>query len=380
MSEKKIRVVIICIILIFIFGVIAYLYRQAIIPYFFQPTSTSVQAANSPINSTPEIIAENLTVPWELVFLPNGDQLITERSGNLQRFGSIKKTVTIPGVTQIGEGGLMGMALDPEFELNHFLYLYMTTEKKGKLINEIVRYTYDEQGDLSNRTIIFSGIPAARFHNGGRIKFGPDGFLYITTGDALSRSLAQDKNSLAGKILRITKEGQSAPGNPFNSPVYSYGHRNPQGIAWDDRGQLWETEHGESAHDELNLIKPGSNYGWPIIQGNETADGMVTPVRTSGAHETWAPGGIAYINGSLFFGGLRGQTLYEAKISDAGNNIQSLTGHFREQFGRIRNVVAGPDGKLYFMTSNRDGRGWPAKEDDRIIRISTVAFSKTNGR
>ncbi|WP_133130704.1 PQQ-dependent sugar dehydrogenase [Legionella yabuuchiae] len=361
--------------LVFILVCLAYYYGQQIVPYFFQPTITSVKAGATQRSSQPETVVENLTVPWELVFLPNGDLLITERPGRLKQLGKLTKTNIIPNVVQIGEGGLLGMALDPQFSQNRYLYLYLTTRKQGKLINEIVRYRYDPHGALSDETIIFSNIPAARFHNGGRIAFGPDGYLYVTTGDALSRNLAQNKHSLAGKILRITTEGESAPENPFNSAVYSYGHRNPQGLAWDNLGQLWETEHGESAHDEINLIKPGKNYGWPVIQGDETKPGMVTPVLNSGKNETWAPGGATVINQNLFFAGLRGQAVYQATFSDDQQTIQALIGHYRKQFGRIRAVVKGPDGYLYFMTSNQDGRGWPQKNDDRILKINPKALT-----
>ncbi|GGI90391.1 PQQ-dependent sugar dehydrogenase [Legionella impletisoli] len=353
---------------------LAYYYGQKIIPYFFQPTITSVKAGTTLNSTKPETVVEGLTVPWELVFLPNGDLLITERPGQLTQVGKMTKTQTIPRVAQVGEGGLLGMALDPEFSQNRLLYLYRTTRKQGELLNEIVRYRYDSHGVLSDETILLTNIPAARFHNGGRIAFGPDGYLYVTTGDALSKNSAQNKHSLAGKILRLTKDGQPAPKNPFNSPVYSYGHRNPQGLAWDNQGQLWETEHGESAHDEINLIKPGKNYGWPVIQGDETKPNMVTPVLNSGKNETWAPGGAIIMNDDLFFGGLRGQTLYQATLNPNKQTIQTLIGHYRKQFGRIRHVVKGPDGYLYFMTSNRDGRGWPQKKDDRILKVNPEAF------
>ena len=199
--------------------------------------------------------------------------------------------------------------------------------------------------------IIVDRIPGAPNHDGGRIKFGPDNFLYITTGDAQEPSLAQDRNSLAGKILRVTRDGDPVPDNLFGTRIYSYGHRNPQGITWDNQGRLWETEHGSSATDELNLITPGKNYGWPEIRGDQTRAGMVSPVIQSGS-QTWAPGGVAFLNGSIFFAGLRGSALYEYKI-----NEKRLVEHFKNEYGRLRDVVVGPDNMLYVTTSNRDGRG-----------------------
>ncbi|OGK39728.1 hypothetical protein A3A74_04510 [Candidatus Roizmanbacteria bacterium RIFCSPLOWO2_01_FULL_35_13] len=237
-----------------------------------------------------------------------------------------------------------------------------------------MRYT-ELDGKLSEEKIIVDQIPGNSNHNGGRIKFGPDKNLYITTGDAQEPSLAQNKNSLAGKILRVTDNGQPVTDNPFGNRTYTYGHRNPQGIDWDDSGRLWATEHGrsgiQSGLDELNLIEPGKNYGWPEIQGDESRSDMETPVINSGTNITWAPSGAAFIGDSLFFGGLRGQTLYEAFYK---TNVQfkkaDIKEHFKGDFGRIREVIKGPDGMLYITTSNRDGRGFPKENDDKIIRIN----------
>ncbi|KTD21028.1 PQQ-dependent sugar dehydrogenase [Legionella londiniensis] len=368
MQKKKSSIFLIILFFLFVLAVSAYWFRDKIIPLFFQPTATSIQTGTkNPASS--RVIAKELYVPWELVFLPDNDFLVTERRGNLKRLGKVRQTITIPDAYEIGEGGLLGMALDPEFSQNHYIYLYYTTRKANQLVNEVVRYTYNPKGNLENKTSILTNIPAARFHNGGRIKFGPDGYLYVTTGDALNPSLSQDKKSLAGKILRISRDGKPAPDNPFANRVYSLGHRNPQGLAWDAEGRLWASEHGESAHDEINLIIPGSNYGWPVIQGREEKKNMKSPMLTSGSQETWAPGGMAYLSGRLFFSGLRGQTLYEVHIAPRKTNIGNLKGHLRNKYGRIRNVVIGPDGFLYIMTSNRDGRGRPEPEDDRIIRL-----------
>jgi glucose/arabinose dehydrogenase len=232
-----------------------------------------------------------------------------------------------------------------------------------------VRYTKTGR-ELVNPEVIIDNIPGAGIHNGGRIKFGPDGMLYITTGDASNSGLAQDTGSLAGKILRLNPDGTIPLDNPFGSPVYSFGHRNPQGLAWDDRGRLWATEHGSRATDELNLINPGENYGWPIIRGDETAPQMQEPVLHSGS-DTWAPSGLAFKGGMLFFCGLRGQSLFSVSIDDAQT---SLIAHLEKQYGRLRGIVVGPDGFFYITTSNRDGRGLPLADDDQVLKINPAAL------
>ena len=316
-----------------------------------------------------EALAENLEVPWAMDFLPDGRLLITERIGRikiLDKNGQISQIARISDIAQISESGLHGITVHPEFSVNQYVYIYYTySSESGKNLNRVARYKF-QNNNLSDRKIILDEIPAAAIHDGGRIKFGPDGFLYITTGDAANPSFSQDKNSLAGKILRLTDEGKNAPDNPFGNAVYSYGHRNPQGLAWDESGTLWETEHGSTATDELNRVQIGGNFGWPDVRGEQTRDGVVSPVLQSGS-ETWAPAGMAYLNGSLFFGGLRGQALFEVKISNQNFN---LTKHFEGELGRIRDVVASTDGFLYISTSNRDGRGVARLGDDKIIKIN----------
>lgn len=314
-----------------------------------------------PIGNVPPltVVAKNLEVPWALAFLPTGELLVTERQGRVQKIdkeGNKTLVGNIEDVKQIGEGGLHGIAVHPNFQRNNFLYVYYTYEgDSNKTLNRVVRFVFDGK-NLSGKTIILDAIPGAQNHDGGRIRFGPDGFLYVTTGDAQNPSLSQDVNSLAGKILRVTDDGKAE--------VYSYGHRNPQGIAWDNQGRLWATEHGSSATDEVNLIEPGKNYGWPEIRGDQTRENMVSPIVQSGK-DTWAPAGAAFLNDSLFFGGLRGQALFELKIE-----TRELKEHFKGEFGRIRDVVLGPDDMLYITTSNRDGRGLPSSDDDRIIRVN----------
>lgn len=339
-----------------------------------------------------QVIAKNLEVPWALAILPSGSAqggpdksiLVTERAGRVRIINTEGELEDKPlirlNVKQTGESGLHGITIHPDFAQNGFVYLYYTYGTNGdNALNRVSRFTFTEDS-LNDEKIIVDKIPGAIFHDGGRIKFGPaspadinssegtkrgepDGYLYITTGDALNPSSSQDKNSLAGKILRVTDEGESPPGNPFGNLVYSYGHRNPQGITWDDQKRLWETEHGQSATDELNLIEPGKNYGWPGLRGEQTSQNMISPKLHSGQN-TWAPSGVAYFSGSLFFGGLRGQALFEYNIEK-----EELKEHFKEEFGRIRDVVLGPDNLLYITTSNRDGRGNPDTDDDKIIRI-----------
>ena len=338
---------------------------------------TKTGDSQNPDSSLSTVLAEGLDTPWAIAFLPDRSILLTERPGRLRKIDSSGKLnpLPIPGmpkVNEIGEGGLLGITLHPQFTSNNYLYLYYTYSGSGDAtLNRVSRLTY-QNNQLLSEVIIIDQIPGAGNHNGGRIKFGPDGFLYITTGDAGEPSQAQNKDNLAGKILRVTDLGQAAAGNPFNNLVYSLGHRNPQGIAWDSSGNLWQTEHGRSSptgFDEVNLIKAGNNYGWPEFEGDKKADGMIPPVRHSGATNTWAPAGADFIGNSLFYGGLKGQTLYEVVLKD--NKIAEFKEHFKGEYGRIREVITGPDGMLYITTSNQDGRGSPASADDRIIRIDT---------
>lgn len=321
------------------------------------------------------VVAQKLDTPWGLVFLPDHSILVTERAGRVRYIGIDSKLQNNPvlvlnNVKEIGEGGLLGITISPSFLSDKYVYLYYTyQENNNNTLNRVSRFIYQD-GQLKEESVIVDKIPGSANHNGGRIKFGPDNFLYITTGDAQNPSQAQDVNSLGGKILRVTSDGKPVSDNPFNNLVYTYGHRNPQGLAWDNQGRLWATEHGRSGvlsgFDELNLIEKGKNYGWPTIQGDETRDNMQTPKLHSGSASTWAPSGMAFIGSSLFFGGLRGSSLYEATIN---GSVLTLNEHYKNQFGRIRDVVLGPDNYIYFSTSNRDGRGLPAAADDQIIKI-----------
>lgn len=312
--------------------------------------------------------AENLEVPWAITRLPDGALLITERPGRVVRIapdGERSTVSQIEDVARTSEGGLLGITADPDFAQNRYIYLYYTYQSQGEsLLNRVVRYRYDNN-QLTQPTVIVDAIPGATRHDGGRIAFGPDGYLYIGTGDAIEPSLAQDRQSLAGKVLRVTRDGQPAPGNPFdNSRIYSYGHRNVQGLAWDSQQNLWTTEHGESGKDEINRVEPGKNYGWPTIEGDERQAGMESPIIHSGRN-TWAPSGLAIIDDQLYFAGLAGRSLYRYTIGQ-----QSVEPFFSQEYGRLRGVVAGPDKTLFFTTSNRDGRGRPAAHDDRLFQLN----------
>lgn len=320
--------------------------------------------------AVPEVVTTELDIPWELVFLPTGDMLVSERGGRLVLLGEERKLIEVERVLHQGEGGLLGITLDPNFSQNSFIYLYLTTETSGTVENRVERYKLDD-AKLSLRKVIVRNIPGSRNHNGGRIAFGPDGMLYITTGDAGNGDSAQDIGSLAGKILRVTRDGGVPKGNPFGNAVYSYGHRNVQGLAWDEVGNLWTTEHGRSGvlsgFDELNKIVNGGNYGWPFIQEDESRSGMLNPEINSGPSETWAPSGMTYWNDHLFFTGLRGKSLYSVYVK--GGLVRGLESHLVGDYGRLRTVVVGPDDNLYILTSNRDGRGDPTISDDRIIKL-----------
>ena len=337
-----------------------------------------------PLSAKATTVASELSIPWEIVFLPSGEMLVTERSGSLVRVrGGVKEPIPIAGVRHSGEGGLLGVALHPAYESNGFIYLYFSTTNAGRAVNQVMRYVL--RGSVfTEDKLILGNIPAAGNHNGGRIAFGPDGFLYVTTGDAGRSDWAQDKYSLAGKILRVTADGEIPEDNPFNNEVYSYGHRNPQGLAWDNLGRLWSTEHGrsglQSGYDEINLIEKGGNYGWPDIEGDETREGMLRPILHSGPDTTWAPAGIVFLpatparagqtghSGKLYWVGLRGSALYEAEVTPLGT-LLSPKSYFAGEFGRLRAIIIGPGGALYLSTSNTDGRGNVREGDDRILKV-----------
>ncbi|MFI0419413.1 PQQ-dependent sugar dehydrogenase [Spongiactinospora sp. 9N601] len=312
-------------------------------------------------------LVKGLAAPWAIAFLPNGDALVTERdSARLLRVtprGKVTPLGTIEGVSPAGEGGLMGVAVSPDHADDNYIFLYFTADDD----NRIVRYRLTGNG-LSDARVILSGIPKGAIHNGGRLAFGPDRRLYATTGEVGDRPLAQDRDSLAGKILRMTVDGKPAPGNPFDgSLVWSYGHRNVQGLAWDPAGRLFATEFGADTFDEVNLIREGQNYGWPEVEGVGGGGRFVDPLLTWSTGEA-SPSGLAYAGGSLWAGALRGARLWQVPVSGEGA-VGTPLAHFREEYGRLRAVAAAPDGSLWVATSNKDGRGSPAADDDRILVV-----------
>jgi glucose/arabinose dehydrogenase len=336
-----------------------------------------------------ETLASGLEAPWDLAFVPDGRILLTERPGRVRviQDGALRPEplVTIAEVAAEGEGGLLGIALDPNFAQNQGVYLYYTHRaENNQLHNRVVRYTL-VGSQLSDPRIVVDGIPGAGIHNGGRIAFGPDGKLYVTAGDASQSERAQDPAALAGKILRLNSDGSIPSDNPFaTSPVYALGLRNPQGLAWQPgTNQLYATEHGPQAHDEVNRIDPGGNYGWPQMQGDAgPSAGATPPVLESGA-TTWAPTGATLVQaatfaqwqGSLLFAGRRSETLWKLVVSPSTTRPPTLEPLIQGEYGRLRTVVEGPDGMLYLLTSNRDGRGSPAPDDDRLLRIAPAAGS-----
>lgn len=307
-----------------------------------------------------EVLAENLDTPWAIDFLPNGNLIFTERYGRVSILEDEEiKIVANINVSEISESGLLGIAVDPEFEKNNFVYVYYTHENG----NRISRFVLSD--GLEQEFILLDNIPNARFHDGGRLKFGPDGKIYITTGDATVPSSAQDTNSLAGKILRMNKDGTIPEDNPFHNYVYSYGHRNPQGLAWHPVSkQLYASEHGPTKNDEINIIGRGRNYGWPTECDRESEYSM--PLRCF-TEFTLAPSGITFYNNDLYVGGLRGTQIRKLVLDKDYETILNEEELFGE-FGRLREVVE-HKGYLYIATSNRDGRGLPKLNDDKIMRV-----------
>lgn len=337
-----------------------------------------------------EVVAKGLTVPWGLAFLPDGDMLVTERPGVVRvvtKQGELLPPVASPAVSKSGEAGLLGLVLHPDFANNRMFYVYLTGESEGQDENRVERYILAaDRSEATLDKVIISGIPSAQYHDGGRLRFGPDGMLYIGTGDSREPSLSQDSASRAGKILRVTADGAVPQDNPIaGNPMFIMGIRNTQGFDWLDSTTLVVSDHGPSGeyqgragHDEVSLARAGDNLGWPTIYACEAEDGLVSPVITWKTANP--PGGAAIYRGesipawkgAVLVGGLKSRHLHLLRFSEDGNwklaaHEKYLSGE--DSFGRLRDVIMGPDGHLYVTTSNCDGRGECGDDKDRILRI-----------
>jgi len=338
-----------------------------------------------------ETVIPNLEVVWSIVWAPDGRMFFTERPGRVRVFEDAKlrpqPLFVVPDVEPRGESGLMSLALHPQFASNHFLYLSYAYNSNGQQVR-VVRYRETPNGFV-DRKVIIENVPAAQFHAGCRLRFGPDGKLYITTGDATDRQIAQQLNSLGGKILRLNDDGTVPGDNPFvgrsdaRPEIWAYGSRNSQGIDFQPgTNLLWETEHGPSGFDgpgggdEVNIIERGKNYGWPAIHHRATREGMespileYTPACAPGSGTFYRGSQFPQFKGNFFFGCLRGERII--RVVANGRQVVSQENLLEGKYGRIRDIAEGPDGFIYFSTSNRDGRGSPTSDDDRILRLVPV--------
>ncbi|TQJ32053.1 sorbosone dehydrogenase family protein [Microbacterium sp. SLBN-146] len=330
-------------------------------------TATPPRSGSWTTGGAANTLVGGLAAPWSVVPLPDGGALISERDSGIVRElttdGSLRTAGTVPGVVSGGESGLHGLALlDGE---TPWLYAYHGTADD----NRVVRMALTGPAGaltLGDVEVVYDGIPRASTHNGGRIAFGPDDLLYVATGDAQNRDAAQNVDALGGKILRLTPEGDAAPGNPFESAVWSYGHRNVQGIAWTSDGTMWASEFGQNTWDELNVIEPGANYGWPVVEGVAEDSRFIDPVVVWSPSES-SPSGIAAVGETVFVAGLRGERLW--RWDAASGTLDTV---FSGQ-GRLRDVIEGPDESLWVLTNNTDGRGAPRPEDDLLVRLPLAA-------
>ncbi|EDY65038.1 glucose/arabinose dehydrogenase [Streptomyces pristinaespiralis] len=350
--------------------------KEAASPSTAASPSPAPTTAGPPAKGSVKVVstlAEDLESPWGAAVMPGGDLLVTSRDeGTITRVdaesGEKTEIGSVPGVAPGGEGGLLGLAISPSFASDRQVYVYFTTASD----NRIARLLYDEQKpagqQLGAPDTVLRGIPKGVIHNGGRIAFGPDKMLYAGTGETGETGLAQDKESLGGKILRMTPDGRPVHGNPeADSVVYSYGHRNVQGLAWDSEKRLWAAEFGQNTWDELNLIEPGKNYGWPEVEGKGGRPGFVDPVAQWRTTEA-SPSGIAYAQGSIWMAGLLGERLWRIPLSGTAPSADPQP-FLEEEYGRLRTVVPAGGNKLWLLTSETDTRGTPESGDDKILQL-----------
>ncbi|SEQ09318.1 PQQ-dependent sugar dehydrogenase [Microlunatus flavus] len=313
-------------------------------------------------------IVDDLDVPWGMDFFGNGDALVSERGtarllrittkGKVTRLGEVRG---VSAATGLGEGGLLGVALAPGDEDTVFAYLTSSSD------NRLVRLSI-ARGRVGRPKALLTGIPTSVHHHGGRLLFAPDGTLFVSTGDAEDAALAQQRGSLAGKVLRVRTDGRAASGNPYGNRTWSYGHRNVEGLAFDGAGRLWATEFGDKRADELNRIVKGRNYGWPRVEGRSSDDRYTDPRATWSPTSSCSPSGLAITRSTAFVGALQGQCLFTVALD--GTDAGKPKAHFARDHGRIRTVALAPDGALWMTTSNTDGRRTPGKDDDKILRVT----------
>jgi glucose/arabinose dehydrogenase len=330
-----------------------------------------------------QVLATRLEIPWALAFAPDGRLFITERPGRVRVYqdGRLlpEPALVLEGLYTRDESGVLGLALHPSFSSNGFAYVEYTASTSSGPTARLVRYRV-VGNTFGEPAVLLDGVPASNIHNGSRVKFGPDGRLYVTFGDVATPSVAQDLGSLNGKVLRLHEDGTTPGDNPYRSPIWSWGHRNPQGLDWHPvTGDLFETEHGQTGNDEINVIDRGANYGWPDIEGGESRPGMRAPITSF--TPSVAPSGAAFYRGTAFpsfrnqllVATLRGQALLRVALNSSDpRRVETVERLLEGRFGRLRDVASGPDGYLYLCTSNRDGRNTPVAEDDRLLRLVPV--------